>query len=270
MDGVEKVQGDSADHFVCNRMVFFLPSGGITVAKNRIALKEQGVRRGFSIVFDELWTDYLPHISGSGALLYCYLKHMAGKEIPNPCSKEWGQEVCQPLSMSVSESHQAWARLQEMGLLTHVEGTYILCEPLPVSAPKQREVVGENAYAQVEALFGRPLSMSEVSQVETLEEAYATRLIVMAAELAVQAQALNTSYIRQVLLNWRAKGITSPEQAEADLEQFRVKKAKRHARKGDRPGKMTEVKAPDGTYDVDEVILRRIKKTFGEEVVGHE
>ena len=241
------------------------------MATNRIQLTEQCRRRGFSIIFDELWTDYLPHIGGPGVLLYCFLKFMSGREIPNPCSTDWDREVCQVLGISVPESHNAWARMQEMGLISLVEGAYVLMEPQAVKSKEAEHNKDANSvFTKVEHLFGRPLSMTEIKQLDDLSEGYSSDLLVLAADVGVQAGALSMSYIKQVLLNWRAKGISSTEQAIADLEQFRLKKARRHARKSERPITKEDVHVPQSALSYeDEAILRRIKKNFGEEVVGN-
>lgn len=239
------------------------------MSHNRIKLTRHEERRGFTIVYDELWSDYLAHIGGQGALLYCFLRYLSGKEIPNPCSQEWGVEVCQQLGMSVLESHQAWAKLQEMGLITPVDEGYLLRDPVP--KPHQRKDTPETLLVRIEELFGRPLSMTEISQIEELELTFNDQLVLSAARLAVDAQALSLAYIRQVLLNWKAKGIKTAEEAVADVEDYRLKKARRHARKGERQEKQSaarEVSAGTVTYDEAEVILRRMAKSAGEEVVN--
>ena len=219
------------------------------------------------MIFNELWTQYLPHIGGEGALLYCFLKSRVGQEIPNPCSKDWSEEVCQPLGVSVLQSHQAWARLQEMGLIHYDTGVYIMRDPTPLESPvaaTAQEEQGQTLYAQVESQFGRPLSGAEIYQLETLETDYPLELIVTASSLAVQSQAFSLPYIKQVLLNWKAKGIVSAEQAEEDRKQYGLRKAKRHARRGDAKSKPAESRSAeprqtDGVnYDDEELILKRL------------
>lgn len=255
-----------ADHFVAAEWSFFARLGGQTMLDNRIKLAKHDERRAFTIVYDELWSDYLAHIGGQGALLYCFLRYLAGREIPNPCSKEWHIEVCQPLGLSVVESHQAWARLQEMGLITPIDDGYVLREPMP--KPEQQKGASEVLLVQIEELFGRPLSMTEITQIEELASVHNLKLVMAAAKLAVDAQALSLPYIRQVLLNWKAKGIKSAEEAAADVEDFRMKKARRHARKGETSRQPAEVSSGTVTYDESEVIMRRIRKSAGEEVVN--
>jgi len=264
-----------ADHFVGNGL--FLPPvskdrGGLTVAVDRFSLLRAGTRRGFTVIFDELWTTYLPHVGPQAVLLYCFLQYLAGSEIPNPCSDEWGAQVCKPLGMTIAESHQAWARLQEMGLLVPVEQGYALCDPNPISQAKQeadRKMLGD-----LEALFGRPLSMTEITLAQELEDAYGGELVLAAAAVAVEVHARSMPYIRQVLLNWQAKGISTVEQAQYDTAEYRREKARRHARRGDRPKKTTSVMPASPatsisvTYDESEIVLRRIKKAEAEERVS--
>jgi len=239
---------------------------------DRIALHRANARRGFSVIFDELWAVYLPQIGPQAALLYCFLQYISGGEIPNPCSDEWGAEVCAPLGMSVAESHQAWARLQEACLLTPTTQGYSLCDPAPAS-PTERESE-RTLLAEVEKLFGRPLSMTEITLAQEFEAGYGHELVLAAAGVAVEVQARSMPYIRQVLLNWQAKGISTAEQARQDIATYRNEKARRHARRGGQT-KRTASPAPAApatstsvTYDESEIVLRRIKRTEAEERMG--
>jgi len=239
------------------------------VAKKRIKLEKRDDRREFSIIFHELWTESLGHIGGSGALLYCFLKYLADHEVPEPYSAEWEQAVCLPLGMSRDESHAAWAKLQESGLILLEKNSYVLCEPRPsVGASPTSE--SKMLMVEVEARFGRPLSMTEIELLGDLCRVYDETLVRLAAAVAVEAGALSLPYIRQVLLNWKAKGITSAAQAEADRLGFQEKKAKRNARTGSRgsdPAPTPTALAPSKSkYDEAEIILRRIRKSAGDEV----
>lgn len=236
------------------------------MSKNRIQLSEQCHRRGFSIIYDELWTDYLPHLGGHGVLLYCYLKFMSGREIPNPCSEEWGQEVCQVLGMSVSESHGAWAHLQEMGLIVILDGEYVLCDteklsPSSLPAHSLPKSADSSLYAQVEALFGRVLSSSEVARLEDLSEAYPTELIVLAAQVSVQEQALSMPYVTKVLADWKRRKLTTPTDITTYLEERKQAILSNQIVKGRRNARIPQVKTGDLMgYDDPELILKRMKQ----------
>lgn len=203
--------------------------------------------------------------------MYCYLKSRTGQEIPSPCSKEWFEEVCKPLGVSVLQSHQAWAKLQEMGLIFYDSGDYILRDPQSISDKHVADETKQTIYADVEAQFGRPLSGAEIYQLEILVEEYPLELIATAARFAVQSQAFSLPYIKQVLLNWKAKGIKSVEQAEADHQEFSMRKAKRHAQRGSAsPKRKVEIKAPDAVnYDDEELILKRMLRAAKGDVVNH-
>ncbi|HSL93700.1 MAG TPA: DnaD domain protein [Bacillota bacterium] len=229
----------------------------------RIKVKSRTSRGGFAIIYNEIWTDYLPYIGGQGALLYCYLKAIVDGEIPDPCCDEWVESVCRPLGLSVTESHQAWALMQEMGLITYEDECYVLhdAKASPGRAA-EFDVERLSAYGAVEELFGRPLSGAEVYQLETLAEEHAEDMIVAAARYAVLAGAFSLPYMKQILLNWKAKGIGSVTEAEEDHRRFSTQKAKKHARSGTKPVKAREVKAtePEVSYDDEEMILRRMMK----------
>ncbi|MBT9152219.1 MAG: DNA replication protein DnaD [Firmicutes bacterium] len=241
------------------------------MAKHRIKIEKREGRREFSIIFHELWTVYLSNIGGSGALLYCFLKYLAVDEVPHPCSVEWEQEVCLPLGLSYEESHAAWARLQEYGLILLEENSYVLCEPqgkVGVAGAQQ----GDSLLVAVEALFGRPLSMTEVHLLGDLCKLYDEALVRAAVQVAAETRALSLPYIRQVLLNWKAKGILTAAEADADRVAFQEGKAKRnHKSAGSKREKAPSsplVPTARPKYDEAEIIMRRIKKTSGDEV-GH-
>jgi len=249
--------------------MFSLADGGILVAKKRIKLEKREERREFSIIFHELWTESLGHIGGSGALLYCYLKYLADYEVPEPYSAEWEQAVCLPLGMSINESHAAWAKLQERGLMLLEKNSYVLCDPRRTTGtPPAKE--SNVLMVEVEARFGRPLSMTEIGLLGDYCRLYDESLVRLATEVAVEAGALSLPYIRQVLLNWKAKGIVSATQAESDRVGFQEKKAKRNARttrRGAEPPPLSPALSPSKSkYDETEIILRRIKKSAGDEV----
>lgn len=239
------------------------------MAKRRIKLEKRDERREFSIIYHELWTESLAHIGGSGALLYCYLQYLADHEVPEPYSAEWEQAVCLPLGLSINESHAAWAKLQESGLILLEKNSYVLCEPCrKTSTPQNNE--GKVLMVEVEARFGRPLSMTEIQLLGDYCRMYDESLVRLATEVAVEAGALSLPYIRQVLLNWKAKGIVTAAQAESDRVNFQEKKAKRNARTA-RRGNESPLPSPalppsKNKYDDTEIILRRIKKSAGDEV----
>ena len=229
----------------------------------RIKVKSKTSRGGFAIIYNELWTDYMPHIGGQGALLYCYLKSVIDGEIPDPCCEEWAEAVCRPLGLSVAESHQAWALMQEMGLITYEDECYVLHDP-KASPGRALNVDVErlSAYGAVEELFGRPLSGAEVYQLETLAEEHAEDMIVTSARYAVLAGAFSLPYMKQILLNWKAKGISTVKEAEEDHRRFSTEKAKKHARGGAKPtkGKETREASPEVSYDDEEMIFRRMMR----------
>jgi len=239
------------------------------MAKQRIKIEKREERREFSIIYHELWTDYLGNIGGSGALLYCYLRYLAGQEVPHPCSDEWEREVCQALGMTYEESHAAWARLQEHGLICLDKGAYVLCEP-QTREEAIAAVQGSSLYAEVERLFGRPLSMTEIHLLGDLGRLYGEELLRAGVKVAVEHRALSLPYIRQVLLNWKAKGISTAAMAEADRTAFQEEKARR-SRKAPSSRRTKEVQRPADPvaktkYDEAEIIMRRIKKTSAEGV----
>ena len=238
-----------------------------------IRVRNSNRRAGFAIIYDELWTDYLPHIGGPGALLYCFLKAQTCNDIPNPCSEEWGSVVCRPLGLTVQQSHQGWALLQEMGLITYEDDAYILNDP-QVRTPTDRASdsdAPDSLFAAVEDMFGRPLNGAEVYQLETLGEEYAEDLIVAAARFAVLSSAFSLPYMKQILLNWKAKGILTVKQAEEDHREHSLRKAKKHARSGESRGKQgPAVKQSDAVnYDDEEIILKRMLKAAKGEGARH-
>ncbi len=258
-------------------MVFFAPvlydaEEARLLTTDRIMLQRAGARRGFSVIFDELWSGYLPHIGPQAALLYCFLQYLSGGDAPNPCSQEWGNEVCQPLGMSVEDSHQAWARLQEMCLLVPTADGYALCDPHPT--PQTKPSSEGKLLVELEKMFGRPLSMTEITLAQEFQQAYGWELVLAAAAVAVDAQARSMPYIRQVLLNWQAKGINTVQQANEDIADFRHEKARRHARRGGKAKKVASATqsspstSSSVTYDESEIVLRRIKRTEAEERMG--
>lgn len=240
--------------------------GGIELPGNRIRLVEQCQRRGFAIIYDELWTDYLPHIGGIGVLLYCFLKHMAGRDMPNPCSKEWETEVCQVLGLSVTESHSAWARLQEMGLISLVDGGYELCDtsraaPPPVPAPVIPKPRDNSLYAQVELAFGRVLNSSETARLEELEEEYPVEHILLAVQTAVQEQAGTMPYVTRVLADWKRHKLADTTEVLAYLEARKQAILSKEIVKGRRNARIPQVKPSDlAGYDDPELILKRMKQ----------
>lgn len=242
-------------------------------SSTRVTVTSKTSRGGFAIIYNEIWTDYLPYIGGQGALLYCFLKANVGGEIPDPCCQEWADAVCKPLGLSVAESHTAWALMQEMGLITFEGECYVLHEPK--ASPGRHadaDVEQLSTYAAVEELFGRPLSGAEVYQLETLSEEYAEDMVVAAARYTVLAGAFSLPYMKQILLNWKAKGISTVKDAEEDHRRFSSDKAKKHARGGAKPAKVRPAKTeePDVSYDDEEMILRRMMKAAKGEGKRHD
>ncbi|MDP3488016.1 MAG: DnaD domain protein, partial [Bacillota bacterium] len=194
------------------------------------------------------------------------LKFMSGREIPNPCSQEWGQEVCQVLGMSIIESHSAWAHLQEMGLIVMLDGAYVLCDteklsPASVSSQDMPKSEGSSLYAQVEAQFGRVLSSSEVARLEDLAEAYSTELIVLAVQASVQEQALSMPYVTKVLADWKRRKLTTPEDITTYLDERKQAILSNQIVKGRRNARIPQVKTGDLMgYDDPELILKRMKQ----------
>jgi DnaD/phage-associated family protein len=241
-------------------------------------------RQNFSIVYHELWDCYLPQIGPAATLLYCYLLRLASHGLSGPGGAGWQAEVCAPLGMNLNDSHQAWARLQECGLiLANSDGSYSLMQPksreefqaafkdfqplqqplLPVN--NQSSIQGEAAmralrrnrgqktlFSVVEQEFGRPLSMTEMEKVLSLEKAHPRELVELATEMAVIAQARSMAYIEQILLNWQLKGITTAQAARQDSEQHRMQKARR------RSSKKAEAKPEkDSAYAWDDIRIYR-------------
>lgn len=218
-------------------------------------------RQYFSLVYHELWDCYLPQIGPAATLLYCYLLRLVRHGLSGPGGSGWQAEVCAPLGMSLNDSHQAWARLQEYGLiLANSDGSYSLTQPrskddfqatfkdfVPLQQPlapvsSQPSTAGEatmralrknrgqkSLFSVVEQEFGRALSMTEMEKVLSLEKSYPRELVEVATELAVIAQARNLAYIEQILVNWQLKGITTAQAARQDSEQHRASKAKRRS-----------------------------------------
>jgi len=232
---------------------------------NRIQLRQQLVRRGFTVVFDELWTDYLPHIGGQGALLYCFLKFRVGQDIPNPCSHDWEHEVCKTLGMSVADSHGAWARLQEMGLIVLSDGAYELCDPTKLSlglvAVGNGAAPAQSLYAEVEMLFGRVLGSSEIARLEELAEEYPHEHVVLAVQAAAQEQALSFPYVARVLADWKRRKLTTSDAIRVYLDERRQAKLSKEIVKGRRNTRMPQTRGADlMTYDDSELILKRMKQ----------
>lgn len=235
-------------------------------------------RLDFSIIHHELWDCYLPYLGPAATLLYCFLKRQLQHGLAGPSSATWAAEVCAPLSLSVTDSHQAWARLQEMGLIVaNSDGSYLLMNPKPKRefqelfadlSPRQQQFpqvsleasIEADAtqralrrkrsqtplYAFVEQQFGRVLSSTETERLRTCEATYPRELVELAVEVAVIAQALSMAYIEQVLLNWQVKGIKTAQAARADAEQFRLQKA---LKRGGRKKTTASSQASAGTYD---------------------
>lgn len=218
-------------------------------------------RINFSIIYDELWDSYLPYLGPAAALLYCYLLRLSRHGISGPGGPGWQAEVCAPLGLSVPDSHQCWARLQEFGLLYPAsDGSYTLGYPktkeelntlladfMPLqqlSLPsvsvessikseammrsQRRNRANKTLFSFVEQEFGRALSMTEMERVLALEKTYARDLIELAVELAIIAQARSLAYIEQILVNWHLKGITTAAAARQDSEQHRQQKSRRN------------------------------------------
>lgn len=236
-------------------------------------------RQNFSIVYHELWDCYLPQLGPAATLLYCYLLRLVRHGMSGPGGAGWPAEVCAPLGMSLNDSHQAWARLQEFGLIiANSDGSYALTQPktkeefqaaftgfaplqqqlAPVSSEPtiqaeatmralRRNRSQKSLFSIVEQEFGRPLSMTEMEKVLVLEKAHPRDLVELATEMAVIAQARSLAYIEQILLNWQLKGITTAQDGRQDIDQHRLQKAKR------RGGKKTEEKAgqqqPENPWD---------------------
>lgn len=228
---------------------------------NQVYLTEE--RQNFSIVYHELWDCYLPLLGPAATLLYCYLLRLVRHGLSGPGGAGWQAEVCGALGLSLNDSHQAWARLQEFGLIVaNSDGSYALTQPkrkeefqaafkdyvplqqqlAPVS--NQPAVQGEatmralrrnraqkSLFSIVEQEFGRPLSMTEMEKVLVLEKAHPRELVELATEMAVIAQARNLAYIEQILRNWQLKGITTAQAARQDSDEHRLQKAKRRSGK---------------------------------------
>lgn len=233
-------------------------------------------RQDFSIIYHELWDYYLPYLGSGAALLYCFLQRKIQEGLPGPSSREWAALVCSPLGLSVADSHQAWARLQEMGLITvNNDGSYSLANPKQGAEfeaafadlrPRQQEFPAINLtpslaadaaarakrlrraerslYSLVEQEFGRTLNSTEGNRLQAMEAAYARELVELAVEIAVINQALNLAYVEQVLLNWKEKGIATAQAARADSQQFRLQKARRQS--GRSAAKSARKQAPGG------------------------
>lgn len=228
-------------------------------------------RQDFSIVYHELWDCYLPQLGPAASLLYCYLLRLVRHGLSGPDGAGWQAEVCAPLGMSQNDSHQAWARLQEFGLIiANSDGSYALTQPKSKEdfraafrdfAPMQQQLTAVSSeptiqgeatmrglrrsrskktlFSIVEQEFGRALSMTEMEKVLVLEKAHPRDLVELATEMAVIAQARSLSYIEQILLNWQLKGISTAEAARQDSDQHRLQKAKR------RGGKKTDLKTEE-------------------------
>lgn len=244
-------------------------------------------RQDFSIIYHELWDCYLPYLGPAATLLYCFLKRQLQQGLSGPSSTSWAADVCTPLSLSVADSHQAWARLQEMGLvIANSDGSYLLANPKPKQefqlafadlTPRQQQfpAVGLEAsieadatqramrrrraqttlYSLVEQEFGRTLNATEAERLKVIEASHPRELVELAVELAVVAQAFSMAYIEQVLLNWQVKGIRSAQAARADAEQFRLQKALKV-----RGQKKTKA-AKETTDTVDDLELYRLRST---------
>lgn len=220
-------------------------------------------RDEFSVIYHELWDCYLPYLGPAAVLLYCYLLRLAREGVAGPSSSAWSAEVCAPLGLSVPDSHQAWARLQEFGLISaDREGSYSLLkpkrreafqamvaeysavqqatvQPLTVQPAVKAEVSKralrsqrgkKSLFSVFEQEFGRALSGAEAEKVIALEQTYSRELAELALEIAVIAQVRNLSYIEQILVNWRLKGIDTVEAARRDAESHRHQKAQRSQR----------------------------------------
>lgn len=236
-------------------------------------------RQDFSIIYHELWDCYLPYLGPAATLLYCFLKRQLQQGLSGPSSPSWAAEVCTPLSLSVADSHQAWARLQEMGLvIANSDGSYSLANPKPrqefqqafadltprqqlfpavsiepsIEADATQRALRRNRsqktlYSFVEQEFGRTLNPTESERLRTFEATYPRDLVELAVEVAVIAQALSMAYIEQVLLNWQVKGIRTAQAARADAEQYRLQKALQSSgrKKSKAPSKATADTADD-------------------------
>ncbi|HBK85073.1 MAG TPA: hypothetical protein DDZ53_03475 [Firmicutes bacterium] len=238
-------------------------------------------RQDFSVIYHELWDCYLPYLGPAAVLLYCFLKRQLQQGISGPSDASWAADVCTPLSLSVPDSHQAWARLQEMGLvIANSDGSYSLANPKPRQefqlafadlAPRQQQFPAVNSqpsiqadaavralrrnraqktlYNFVEQEFGRTLNSTEGERLQVLETTYPRELVELAIEVAVIAQATSLAYVEQVLLNWQVKGIATAQAARADAEQFRLQKALQSS--GRRKSKQARKSATGALDDLD-------------------
>lgn len=251
-------------------------------------------RQEFSIIYHELWDCYLPYLGPAATLLYCFLQRQLQRGLSGPSSPAWAAEVCTPLSLSVADSHQAWARLQEMGLIVaNSDGSYSLANPKPQAEfkeaftdlrPRQqhfpavdlqpsmqadaetralrRNRAQKTLFSFVEQEFGRTLNSTEAARLATMEATYPRELVELAVEVALIAQALSLAYIEQVLLNWQVKGIKTAQAAQADAEQYRMQKARRSG--GRKASKAAAKRSEAGTgtdlySDLDLYRLRPVK-----------
>jgi DnaD/phage-associated family protein len=157
-----------------------------------------------------------------------------------------------------------------MGLISFDDGQYILRDPQPLVEPEAQRPADQLVFTDVEAQFGRPLSGAEIFQLEGLLEEYSPDLVAIAARFAVQASAFSLPYIKQILLNWKAKGISTAAQAEEDHQQFSLRKARRNARRGEtEPRRTVKKPADDVNYDDEELILKRMLKAAKGDIVNH-
>ncbi|NLY53605.1 MAG: DnaD domain protein [Firmicutes bacterium] len=244
-------------------------------------------RRDFSIIYDELWDCYLPYLGPAAALLYCFLMRSVRQGLAGPMGPHWAAEVCAPLGLSVPDSHQAWARLQEMGLvIANSDGSYSLVYPKTKAefqqafadlAPRQQQFLSvamepsikadaqarrarrsraqKTLYLFVEQEFGRALTSTEAQKLAELEKKYPRELVEVAVEMAIIAQAFSLAYVEQVLLNWQVKGITTAQAAREEAERHRLQKARRGTRSKART-------APKSTAErQDDLDLYRLRPT---------
>lgn len=245
-------------------------------------------RRDFSIIYNELWDCYLPYLGPVAALLYCYLVRMVRHGLAGPSGPSWQAEVCAPLGIAVADSYQAWARLQEFGLIVaNSDGSYSLTSPKRQEefqelyadlTPRQQQLQpletsslqGEaqrrslrhsreqTLFSFVEQEFGRTLSMTEMDKVLSLEKNYPRELVEYAVEMAIIAQARSLAYVEQILTNWKVKGIHTLQQAEQDAQQHRLQKARRSSRSRSK-AKQHEAKTKSESNVLDDLDLYRLR-----------
>lgn len=208
-----------------------------------------GIQRDdVTIIPNEIWDLYLPHIGGNAVMVYGYLLRLVSNR-----SRIDFKYIADELQMAYEAFQEAIAILTEFELLTFA-GTNTLKINHPCNERRfQRYMQQRTAYATgkqgsdsgdetlqkvlqsyqeqsiyaiAEKEFGRPLRPAEYKALAQMEKESRRELIIEAIARAVINQAFNMQYVQSIIHNWNLKGVKTLEEVRQDDERFKARKKK--------------------------------------------